>query len=1150
MRRTFSLLPVLVTAALLGRGCDDSAPDPLRATPPGTGATVVFDLLHRPLPDIPVPNDLATFPDPTSRTGRRINASLIAPSHFEEVARQVFSEMEGWGTYAPMWLRFTKPPTAGPLDPALDLENVRSRMQGDDYAFADDPFYVIDLSTGVPAVLDEGAGSLPMVLKEPGKYWPNDPHVASDTLLFDPRDEAPGLATYDPAYDTDFDGVIDHPNTLGPGGDHPGVDNLLTWYERETDTLILRPLLPLKEKTEYAIVLTDRLKGIDGKPVRSPFPGVYHPQQRDAIAKLRDVLSKKDDPKWAAYYGDLAGTGLEHVAFAWTFTTQPTVEDMRLLRDGLYGQGPFARFKDEFPPKVTIMKAAGNPAGEIDGSPACQKRAKTPYAVRVNDTDVRESFSKLYKDVFDYDAGDIKALDDANANVDHVVVGYYDTPFLQGDPNALDPDARFHVDFRTGKGDVRHDKAVFWLVVPKATARAKQPFPVALFGHGVGGNGTESLAHGGNYARNGVATVTINMPMHGFPNAQQYVTIANGELGQRCLRPWADALLLGRTHDFNGDGETDPGWWWWTAHVGNVRDNVRQGTLDEMQFTRILRTFDGKTLSGQDFNGDGKEDLAGDFDGDGTVDVGGPDLPIYSAGESLGGIMSEIHGGIDHQITATAPMSGGGGLTDIALRSYGVVETLAQLMSPILVSIPATDRPPNSNGPRTNCSSTQRSVRMLVDDGDSVPEIEIACLDPSEDAQGMTVMLTNTRNREQRCARTGADGRFRVPIPASVGDGLFVELLPMPDAVTDYKTCKLKEGVPRGRQISTFEQKAPVYGKVDENAPVGVDPARQGARSCSGQCAQFMDQFFPVGSALIAVQEGIGYGRNTPEYRRLSALVQAIVDPADPINFAKYYMLEPLVGPDGKATPPRGLLNINTVGDGFVNISTGVAFSRAAGAIPFLPPQALALYPEYRDWVTPQALYDVYGHRTPNQVLIDTHLVEGIARLGRHPAGPNCGVNYDTVTDPVTCPNHPVPDPTTCKNTLFDVDWLSEGRQSYDAQHLTAPLRLARRADTLIAAGGALEKAWEPRILGAPLASDDAKAWKADGRTVGVVNVYISPGGKHTWETGDACKLWDDATYGGNMAGHYFASGGKDPFYLSHPASHQCLERKNCDFYK
>jgi hypothetical protein len=41
-----------------------------------------------------------------------------------------------------------------------------------------------------------------------------------------------------------------------------------------------------------------------------------------------------------------------------------------------------------------------------------------------------------------------------------------------------------------------------------------------------------------------------------------------------------------------------------------VRDNIRQGTLDSMQATRILKSFDGARMSDQDFNGDGKPDLA------------------------------------------------------------------------------------------------------------------------------------------------------------------------------------------------------------------------------------------------------------------------------------------------------------------------------------------------------------------------------------------------------------------------------------------------------------------------------------------------------------------------------------------------------------
>ena len=67
---------------------------------------------------------------------------------------------------------------------------------------------------------------------------------------------------------------------------------------------------------------------------------------------------------------------------------------------------------------------------------------------------------------------------------------------------------------------------------------------------------------------------------------------------------------------------------------------------------------------------------------------------------------------------------------------------------------------------------------------------------------------------------------------------------------------------------------------------------------------------------------------------------------------------------------------------------------------------------------------------------------------------------------------------------------------------------------------------------------------------VGMVNVYLEPGGKHTWDTGDACKKWDGATYGGNLDGRFLITGGKDLYYLSHPASHDCLEKRDCPMFK
>src|SRR5512142_1173064 len=103
--------------------------------------------------------------------------------------------------------------------------------------------------------------------------------------------------------------------------------------------------------------------------------------------------------------------------------------------------------------------------------------------------------------------------------------------------------------------------------------------------------------------------------------------------------------------------------------------------------------------------------------------------------------------------------------------------------------------------------------------------------------------------------------------------------------------------------------------------------------------------------------------------RKLLQLTQSAVDASDPINFAPLYMLKPNLGPDGAPQAPKPFLTSNTVADGFVVVATGHSFARALGALPFLPPDALARMPEYADYVTPPALWAQLGDETPNDAL-------------------------------------------------------------------------------------------------------------------------------------------------------------------------------------
>ena len=1118
----------LLLGAALASGClMDSVPEPLKRTPPGPGATVVFDTERRPLPEVPLPNDIATFPDPTSRTGVRVNASLVASSSLEIEARAAFAEQEGWGTSMPISVAFARTPEMDARLPAIDLDELQRRTRADEHVFDDDPVYLIDLETGLPVPLSFGSGEFPLTLQDPMLYGPADPHARNNNLLVEENEEGKGLsqADYTPALDLDFDGVLDHPNVWPDDDARPILDRLLEVYERETDTLLLRPLLPLREKHEYAVVLTTRLLGQDRRPVRSPFDGVYHPAQLRAATRVQQILG---DAERANYYGDLSGGGLDGVAFLWSFTTAPTVEDLRLLRDGLYGFGPFARLGRDFPPKASLFRAQGPASGKSESDPECVKRAGQPYTVDVGDPKFRDGIGQIVEQLFSYGPGSIDAINKSLDATAYLAIGEYTSPYLMGDPKARKKGDRFHLDFRTGEGPVSVDQPQFWASVPKPSAGHQEPYPVVLWAHGVGSNGVEALLYGGDFARHGLATVTVQMPLHGLPDLPIVRIFMQSQLNALCLSPLIDGVLKTRVLDLNGDTNGDVAHWWFTMHAATVRDNLRQAAVDYLQFARVLRTFDGVTMSGQDYNGDGVEDLAGDFNGNGVPDFGGPNVPIYIAGGSNGGIMTAILGAVGHEFTAGAVMSGGGGLIDVAARSYGIAGAVMQSLSPMIVGVPSRERPKQDNGARQTLCDDGATVRALYSDGPNAAEIELACLTGDELHSGQTVLVRNLDNHEVRCARTDDAGRFRIPIPSSQGDRLRVEIYEGADRVESYKGCALLEGATLTRAIDTFEQPEVYARPLASDNPGCPDEAERG-------CTRVYDRFIAVGEPLFAPQEGFGVERQTPDLRRLFQLAQGLLDPADPINFARHHFLEPLPTPLGTAGVAHPLIANATVGDGFVPVSTLQAFARAAGLLPMFRPSAP--YPEYRDWITPVELYAEYN-KTPERLLIDTYVTEGDPDFARHPvAREACGSGQREVEGLCGAPSRPSAD--VCRRTLYDVDWFSDGTDGYGAAHPSTPLRLVRRA-TPTSAGLDPDALWAPRTT--------PGGFREDVPLAALGHVYVTPTGAHTWLPADSCARFDDATWGNMLNGRFLSTRGHDVYYATHPAEQRCLADRSCDF--
>ncbi|MEZ4223966.1 MAG: hypothetical protein R3B13_23660 [Polyangiaceae bacterium] len=1205
MRRTL-VASFGLAVGLSNLGCSvDEVPSGLKRTPEGAGPNVRFDLLHKPLPEIPLPNDSAMWPDPTSRTGLRINASVVAPTAIEEVARRKFDTLEGWGTYAPITVGFDKREKDDPR-PAIDLASLAKRHRGDDYELADDAIYVVNLETGVPVFLDIGEGAFQYVVREKTKYWRNDTRRLEQNLMWDTVDEtidpstgerdpkrvtASGAPVYKPEWDTDFDGILDRPNLANPDAcpnqvdvllgtaseverDRCITDNLLTYYERETDTLIARPLIPLEEKTQYAVVVTDRMVDPDGNPVRSPFDFVYHPSQEEGIKKLKAHLSTSS---LASYYGDIGGTGLEHVAFAWTFTTQPVVEDLRVIRDGLYGKGPLARLSKQFPAETELARAAGLVSLEAiaDGAeePAdwqkdkrCVDKIENFYIVKFET--VQQTLTELASQAFDFDGPQLAGLIKSFDAISHIAVGTFKSPFfIEGGPKGRDPNASFAMDFKTGEGKVYEDTVQFMITIPKESATRKQPFPIAYYGHGYTSSSLEALGFSGWLASHGIASVGMNAVFHGLELGETELQLARNLFGGACEAPFASAMLTGRGRDLDGDLLPNSGGDYWTSYLFHTRDVVRQSAVDLLQMFRVFKGFDGKRMSKQDYDSDGSPDLAGDFDGDGKVDAGGPDAGYFAWGQSLGGILAPFVAALDPQVIATAPTSGAGGLLDVGARTFqgGAFEGIyLRNFGPILAGVPAQELIDQGKAKETKCTADQISLRFVVVDVNDDREVEFNCVDRQDLAAGGTAFVFNGDNGLTRCARVDNEGHFRIGMPASLGDRLELQLYDQPDVVDTY------DGETGCHPTVGKDHRIAVINKWGDGLIANGAPDPTGVKSgpvctAEGGCSKFQNRYYGAGTPLVAIAEGFGHIRQTPSLRRFMSLASNIVDPGDPVNYAPYFGIRPITDPDGKLHPPTGMVNIVTVGDMNVPLNSGIALGRVAGALPFLTPDAADRYPAYSDYVTPSALYSALGGKTPNRMLVDNHVLEGINRLERHaPADlTSCRPNELPVTaeDVVCHPNCTAEDTSaclggqTCENGrcvkrpvseadcaqyLFDADVLDEGLGLYGEAEATVPLRTGRIA--MPADMASVDAVWEPRLKGKPFAADSG-AWAADQRVLAQLMAYVEPKGVHGFNPSTPCDNWDSGMYMINLIGHFFSTSGADLYYLSHPSSHQCLSK-------
>jgi hypothetical protein len=907
----------ILCSALLLASCTEPGPEGL-ARAPDARTTVKMDFFHRPLPEIPLPNDLATRFDKTSATGRRINASMIAPTELESRVRRLADTLDGWGLFQTITVPFNGP---------LEVQSILDGHRDANYDTSNDVIYLINVDKKSPRFgkiehLDLGNGNYPVVL-ENMNYWENDPRGWTLSLAFEEENEdLNGNGELDPGEDTDADGQLDFPNYLPgatPARDDLAAraDALMTFYENQSNTLIARPMVPLDERTTYAVVVTRRLKDVSGFPVGSPFEFINHTAQTEALKYLPEVLPE--------------GVSLEDVAFAFSYTTQSLDADWIAIRDGLYGHGVQQHLGQDFPAVVDAFERLRD--AEVFSDAANLKIIYTEHVLDIL-ADVAVELVGIEPDTDQFDI-----LLESQRYVDYHIVGSFLSPQLferndaEGKPLPWDEQS-WPNDLHQKPANARAERVYFWLTVPRKEISVRgegKPAPVVIAGHGYTSNRFEMLFYSGYFARQGLATIAIDCVSHGLEVHPLQQAAVLGMVQNAGVGPFVQSVFKDRAYDQDGDLVVDSGADFWTSYLFHTRDVVRQSAVDYMQLVRILRGFDGAQEWAHDLDGDGQPELAGDFDGDGEIDVGG-DATIGITGGSLGGIMSMAIGALEPEVSVSVPIAGGGGLSDIGIRSRqgGVREAVQlRLMAPLFTG--------------TRVANGDLELATIVPDLNSDARLVFGTVSGVED--GDTLVVENGNNGKLGCGYV-RDGRVRAGVESDFLDAI---------AVKFYRGEAL---LGRGDAHCEVANNAVPYAVVDKFM----------------SSVSFQAKDYRADSSLVALAEGLALPRAHPRLRRFLGLSQLVLDPADPAVLSRN-LREPLKYANTEPRTAHTLI-VTTMGDMNVPASSGVSVGRAAGYINYLENDPR------------------YG-KPANQVLLDTHTAEAVNTLKRYTNSAGEGIHLD-----------------------------------------------------------------------------------------------------------------------------------------------------------
>ena len=406
--------------------------------------------------------------------------------------------------------------------------------------------------------------------------------------------------------------------------------NQVVW-DLATNTLYVKSNEFLDQHTRYGVIVTNRLRDAQGRPVeasqtfrrfRQSVRGEYKQALLEAIHAARRIGVRENE-----------------IVAASVFTTQSLTAILEKIRDQIKAATPQPADFNLGPGGTRAVF----PLNEVTGITFHpQTRVDGPLGIPVR---VRIDLLDIFPGV-----------------VGTIAFGKYISPDYEVHPGEFSPP----IGTRTGSPLVRGTNEIYFNVYLPSRPKPATGGPVAIFGHGSAQNKNLSFNVAATMAAHGIATIAINAVGHGF-----------GPLGTLVVNQTGGAPVTvaagGRGFDQNGDGLIDAAEGLSAAPPPTIlliTDGLRQTVADLMQLVRVIEV-------GMDVDGDGFSDL--------------DPSRIYYFGHSLGGYYGTVFLGVEPAVRAGVLTSAGGINIEEILLSPSERSALGQSLSsrtPSLINTP------------------------------------------------------------------------------------------------------------------------------------------------------------------------------------------------------------------------------------------------------------------------------------------------------------------------------------------------------------------------------------------------------------------------------------------------------------------------------